>query len=238
MAIHKNHWRNRLFIGIVTAAMLISTAASPLFAQPPKGPRPGGPSSPRPWGPTPPPPRYRYDDHHHNDFGKTLAVIGAVGAAAAIANGMSRYDYYRRTQPVVIVPSQPSTVIIEKPVIVEKTVTVERPVVADTTEGTYSPKLGASFRIDKVQIPGNRFIAARLLSDPVEGSPLEKIGLQKGDVITRLDDNAADSLSELDRHEKSTLVRYIKTGTTKVLLANVYIPTESEVPVSEGYSAP
>jgi hypothetical protein len=153
---------------------------------------------------------------------------------------MSRYDYYRRAQPVVVVPSQPSTVVIEKPVIVEKTVTVDRPVFVDDNGGTYSTKLGASFRIEKIQIPGNRFTAARLLSDPVEGSPLEKLGLRKGDVITRLDDSAVDNFSELDRHMKNTLVRYIKTGTTKVQLASAYIPTDSEMPAGDDdeYKAP
>jgi S1-C subfamily serine protease len=170
-----------------------------------------------------------------------MAIIGAVGVTAAVVNGMSRYDYYRRSRPVVVVPSQPSTVVVERPVIVERTVTVEKQVAADSAaDGTYSPKLGASFRIEKIQIPGNKFVAARLMSDPVEGSPLEKLKLRQGDVITRLDDSAADSLSELDRHERNTLIRYIRTGTTKVVMAKVYIPTDEETPVlpDDEYHAP
>ncbi|GHT21405.1 hypothetical protein FACS189419_02270 [Planctomycetales bacterium] len=157
--------------------------------------------------------------------------MGAVGVTAAVVNGMSRYNYYRYNPPVVVTQA-PSTVVVEKQTV------VERPVVVDSSDGTYSIKMGASFRIEKMQIPGYKFTAARLLSNPVEGSPLEKLGLRQGDVITRLDDSPADNLAELDRHVKNTLIRYIKTGTTKVNLGTIYIPTDSETLPADEYSAP
>jgi hypothetical protein len=184
-------------------------------------------------GPPPPP------HHHHgpSDFDKALGVIGAVGAVAAIANGYSPYGYYRHSPAVVVVPPRPSTVVVERPVVVEKPVIVERqvfiekPVSAIPVQSSdyYSPKLGAMFMIQNMKIPGYTFTAARLTSDPIEGSPLNVIGLRKGDVVTRLDDEAVDSLQELERHEKNTLIRYIKTGTTKVQLAKIYIPTDKEL---------
>ncbi|GHT17958.1 hypothetical protein FACS1894189_4880 [Planctomycetales bacterium] len=197
-----------------------------------------GPPPGRGFGP-PPPPHHR---HGPSDFDKALGVIGAVGAISAIANGYSPYGYYRRQPDIIVVPSRPSTVVVEKQVVVEKPVVIEKPVYIDssgTAGGSYSPKLGASFRIEKMQIPGYKFTAARLTSDPVEGSPLNKVGLRKGDVITRLDDSAVDSLGELESHEKNTLMRYIKTGTTKVQLAQIYVPVDSEVvPGEDTYNAP
>jgi len=130
-------------------------------------------------------------------------------------------------------------VVVERPVIVERQVVVERqtPVIVGS-EGSYSPKLGAFFRIENMEIPGHRFTAARLMSDPVEGSPLRDIGLRKGDVITRLNDAPASTLAELERHAGNMAMRYIKTGTTRVLLANIYIPRDSEVFDSGTYHAP
>jgi C-terminal processing protease CtpA/Prc len=79
-----------------------------------------------------------------------------------------------------------------------------------------------------MQIPGYKFTAARLTTNPVEGSPLEKAGFAEGDVITRLDNTRVDNLAELERHERDTNIRYIKAGTTTVQLTNVYIPTDKE----------
>ena len=223
---------------IAGSLILAFTAFSvtPVTAQPGRGPRPS-------FGrPVPPPPPHH---HHHrgpSDFDKALGVIGAVGAVAAIANGYTPYGYYRHSRPVVVVPQQPSTVIVERPVVVEKEVIVEKPVYATPSlpNDYYSPKLGATFKIQNMQIPGYKFTAARLTSDPLEGSPLADIGLVKGDVITRLDDDTVNRLEVLERHEKATLVRYIKTGTTKVKLGRIYIPTDEDLtPVeSETYYAP
>ncbi len=212
--------RNRV-VGLLVLSMILASVA-PALAQP--GRRPPGP-------PGPPP-----GHHHHgpSDLDKTLRVIGAVGAVAAAANGYSPYSYYRRPQPVVVVPQPRPTVIVERPVVVERPVIVEREVVVERKPELlptdhYSPKLGATFVIQNMKIPGYVFKAARLTSNPLQGSPLYDLGLVKGDVITRLDNSPVDNLDELDRHEKNTQIRYIKTGTTKVQLARVYIPTDAEL---------
>ena len=224
----------RLGAGLLMLALCVSMVSAPAMAQPPRRP---GPPPGRYYGPPPPYRPYGPPPHRSSDFNKALAVIGTVGAVAAIANARNNSYYYYRQPTVVVAPPRP--IIVEKQVIVEKPVVVERQVpVVVSGEGTYSPKLGASFRIESMQIPGYRFMAARLTSDPLPDSPLHGIGLRKGDVVTRLDDSPADTFAELERHERNTLVRYIKTGTTKVLLANVYIPTDSEVLSDETYNAP
>lgn len=218
----------RLVVGLLVCSMAFVTI-SPVLAQP--GRHYPGPPRPPYHGPPRPP------HHHHgpSDFDKTMRVIGTVGAIAAIANGASRYSYYRQQQPVVVVPAQPTVVVqkvVERPIIVEKV--VDRPVVVEKTVAVpmgdnYSYRLGAAFEIQKMQIPGYKFTAARLTSDPVEGSPLSRLGLVKGDVITRLNNEAVTSLSVLDNHERSTAVRYIKRGTTKVVLDKIYIPPDDEL---------
>jgi hypothetical protein len=180
-------------------------------------------------------------------------VLGAVGSIVAAANGYSPYGYYPR-RPVVVVPPQPIVVtqpaaplVVERPVVVEKKVIVEKqvPVVLPpnnlplATDDYYSPKLGATFVIQNMQIPGYTFKAARLTSDPVVGSPLNEIGLVRGDVITRLDNEIVDSVNVLDRHDASTVIRYIKTGTTKVQLGKIIIAKPINLPAdSERVYAP
>jgi hypothetical protein len=233
----------QLGAGFLALALCISVFSAPALAQPP---RRSGPPGGRPYGPPPPPPPRRGP----NDLDRALAIVGTVGAVAAIASARNNSYYYNRQYypyrspysyrpPTVVVRSPPSPIVVERQVVVEKPVVIERqvPVVIDSS-GSYSHKLGASFRIENMQIPGYRFTAARLTSDPLPDSPLYGVGLRKGDVITRLNDSPADTLAELERHERNTLIRYIKTGTTKVLLANVYIPTETEVRGNETYYAP
>ncbi|MDR1925053.1 MAG: hypothetical protein LBQ66_11840 [Planctomycetaceae bacterium] len=188
-----------------------------------------------------PPPRHDYH-HRHNDFDRTVRVLGAVGSIVAAANGYTPYDYYHR-RPVVVVPSQPVLVTQPvSPVVVEKQVIVERqvPVVVSntTTQPTlttdyFSPKLGATFVVQNMQIPGYTFKAARLTSDPLPGSPLIPLGLAKGDVITRLDNESVDSVAVLEKHEANTVIRYIKTGTVKVLLGKIYIPKSTDAVIAE-----
>jgi hypothetical protein len=224
----------RLGTSFLVLALCVSMFSAPALAQRYGGYPPGHPFGGRPYGP--PPPHHR---HRPSDFDKALAVVGAVGAIAVIANARnSRYNNYYRP-PAVVVNPRPAPVIVERQVIVEQPVVVERHVpVIINSEGTYSPKLGALFRIENMQIPGHRFTAARLTSDPMPNSPLNRIGLRKGDVITRLDNNPADTLAALERPERNTSIRYIKTGTTKVLLDNIYIPTDAEVFGDGIYHAP
>jgi len=159
--------------------------------------------------------------------------------------------------PTVVVEQVP--VLVETPVIIEREVVVEKPVYIETPgsaaispdstvqyvdppleedmlpmlqlepgEG-FSPKLGGIFRIENMEIPGYRFSAAKLTSDPLEGSPLYELGLRKGDVVTRIGGTHIDAFDVLDQHEKEVEIRYIKADTERVLLAKVYIPTEEEL---------
>ena len=179
-----------------------------------------------------------------SDFEKTLLIIGAMGRVAAIANHSpySPYHYYRYhycRPPIVVIKPQP--VIVERHIVVETPVIIERQIIVqeataveqeerlDDGEGLYSLKMGASFNLEPMQIPGYAFTAARLTSDPVEGSPLHEVGLQAGDAITRLGGTAVTELEVLEKQEGETEMRYIKANTTKVLLANVYIPTDDEI---------
>ena len=205
----------RSLAGLLILVLCFSVFSASASAQPPR--RYGPPGRP-PY--IPPPPR------RPGDFDRALAIVGTVGAVAD-AISSSRYGYryppyYRYpVRPVYVAPPPP--VVIERPVVVQQQVTVPVP-----PEGSYAPRLGASFRIENMQIPGYQFTAARLMSDPVAGSPLNGVGLRRGDVITRLDNNPADSIAELERHVRDTTIRYIKAGTTKVLQTNIYIPTDTE----------
>lgn len=175
-----------------------------------------------------------------SDFERTLRIIGMMGRVAAIANHApySPYYYYRYhySRPPVVVVEQPP-VIVEKHIVVETPVIIDRQIIVpekqeelqDDNEGLYSLKMGASFNLESMQIPGYAFTAARLTSDPVEGSPLHELGLHEGDAITRLGGTAVNELEVLEQQEGNTEIRYIKAGTEKVLLANVYIPTDDEV---------
>ena len=220
-----NRKMTRLVASFLLPTLCISMLCSPAWAQPPR--RPGA----YPPGRYAPPAPYR----RASDFDRTLAVIGTVGAVAAATAYARNNSYYRYPRPpyyrspyyhtpaVVVAPQRP--VVVERQVVVEQPVIVERQVpVVVGSDGSYSPKLQASFGIETMQIPGYRFTGARLISDPSPDSPLNSIGLRQGDVITRLDSNPADTLAELERHDRYTQIRYIKAGTTKVLLGNIYIP--------------
>jgi hypothetical protein len=99
----------------------------------------------------------------------------------------------------------------------------------------YAYRLGAEFEIQTMQIPGYVFRAARIVSEPEFGSPLNQLGLQVGDVITRLDGIPVTNYAELDRHAYRTVVRYIKAGTTYPRNGVIYISGGSPVsPVMVG----
>ena len=90
--------------------------------------------------------------------------------------------------------------------------------------GSYSPSLGAEFRVETFNLPAfGQFTGVRLVSVPSFDSPLRNLGLQPGDVITRLDGVRTDNLNELENHYSWTQVRYIKTGSQTVRIANILI---------------
>ncbi len=90
--------------------------------------------------------------------------------------------------------------------------------------GSYSQALGAEFRVENFSLPAfGQFTGVRLVSAPNWNSPLRKLGLQAGDVITRLDGVRVDNLGELENHYSWTEVRYIKTGSQMVRIGSIFI---------------
>jgi membrane-associated protease RseP (regulator of RpoE activity) len=80
--------------------------------------------------------------------------------------------------------------------------------------GYFSKRLGAQFVIQTIQIGNFPAVkAARITSQPRPGSPLEQLGLEIGDVITRLDGIPVTKKTELENHIQETQVRFVKTGT-------------------------
>ena len=221
----------RLVAGLLILALGMSVLSVPAFAHGVSFYGPGGFYNYHPYyHPFYPPPR------RMNDFDRTLAVIGTVGAVAAIANSRHHHYYYHRPPAVVVAPRPP--VVISRPVVIERPVIVERPApIPFVQDDSFSPNLGAWFRIERMQIPGHVFTAARLTSEPLPDSPLNRLGLRRGDVVTRLNDNPVNTLAELDRHVGNSSIRYIKTGTTRVLLGNIVIPANVDGQNS-GYLAP
>ncbi len=93
----------------------------------------------------------------------------------------------------------------------------------------YAWRLGAEFEIQTIQVPGYVFRAARIVSEPEFGSPLNQLGLQVGDVITRLDGIPVTNYAELERHAYRTVVRYVKAGTINPRNGVIYISGGSQV---------
>ncbi|MCA9055147.1 MAG: hypothetical protein KDA75_15000 [Planctomycetaceae bacterium] len=88
----------------------------------------------------------------------------------------------------------------------------------------FSPRLGARFLVEETFLPqfGN-FWAARIVSEPEFGSPLCQLGLDEGDLITRMDGLPVMSTCELERHILDTGVRFIRAGGQNVFKGTMYI---------------
>jgi len=106
--------------------------------------------------------------------------------------------------------------------------------------GYRSDKLGGEFvgKRMKITVGGNAngqsyiFFGARVLQLDRD-SPLRRLGMVEGDVITRLDGNTLDIgmsmagtrqyLPELDQHYGLTDIRWIKQGTSRVIVEKVQL---------------
>ena len=90
--------------------------------------------------------------------------------------------------------------------------------------GTFSRPWGARFHREKFLSPKyGEFWAARIVSIPVEGSPLHKLKLTRGDVITNLDRAPVYELQELEIHAYDTLVYYMKEGVISLKQGRLWI---------------
>jgi len=104
---------------------------------------------------------------------------------------------------------------------------LQEPTYRVATGSYYSPRLKARFVLQYMSIPGHSFWGARIV-DLNYDSPLRRIDLKVGDVVTRLDgirvstgrfqktDYATGSLvwqlPQMEKHYSRTHVRYIRTG--------------------------
>jgi hypothetical protein len=90
--------------------------------------------------------------------------------------------------------------------------------------GYFSPVLGARFEIVQVRIASGGLVnGARLVEEPIAGSPLEGEGLVVGDTITHLDGTSVSQTSELERHEQNTKVSWIADKTQVTRSFNIFI---------------
>ena len=88
----------------------------------------------------------------------------------------------------------------------------------------FSRRLGARFVVQKFYLPEfGSFFGARLVSEPEHGSPLRQLGLEQGDVITRLDGTPVTDTDELEKHILDTNVRYIRAGESRVRAATMIV---------------
>ena len=88
----------------------------------------------------------------------------------------------------------------------------------------FSSRLGARFEVQSIQIGAFSPVwAARIVSEPQPGSPLQQLGLRIGDVITRLDGIPVTHTAELDRHVYDTQVRFIRAGSQYVEEGTMFV---------------
>jgi hypothetical protein len=74
----------------------------------------------------------------------------------------------------------------------------------------YSQSLRAEFYWDRFYFPNCGYQWAACAMEIDDNSPLRAIGMQSGDIITRLDDIVLTNLDSLDQHYCWTKVRYYR----------------------------
>lgn len=89
--------------------------------------------------------------------------------------------------------------------------------------GYYSPSLRGFFAVRWFRRGPFVFPGAKLLGEVDFDSPLNRLGLRSGDIITRLDDRRVRDYDELERHYADTSVRYIRQSTGNVRVGMIYI---------------
>lgn len=160
----------------------------------------------------------------------SLVATFALGSACFAGDGLKLQQVIQKPRVnqvirQVIDRNQPQQVVIGNPGQIES-----RQVVIDPGFGGqpvlayFSRRLGARFEVQPIQI-GNfaPVSAARIVSVPQPGSPLSQLGLEIGDIITRLDGIPIQNEQELDRHVYDTVVRFVKAGSNQVQQATMYV---------------
>ena len=129
--------------------------------------------------------------------------------------------------PRQVVINEPQLNVPQQPIQVQQPAQVQQLVIDPSQPNPlayFSPRLGARFLIQPMFLPqfGN-FMAARIVSVPEFGSPLLQLGLEEGDVITRLDGLPVVNLAELERHILETGVRFIRAGEQSVCQGTMFV---------------
>jgi hypothetical protein len=82
----------------------------------------------------------------------------------------------------------------------------------------FSSQLGCRLKIEVVTLHDlGSFTCAKLISNPVPGSPLAELGLVRGDMITRLHGSRIHSEADLRCQTGDILCRYVKAADCLVL---------------------
>lgn len=161
---------------------------------------PAEPLAPRDDGPPPP----------STELASNLASNGGQPSPALSADPSGPPSIVPQGAPNGAAPLQPSQLILDPN--------------QTTLPAYFSPRLGARFVMQPMFLPQfGQFLAARMVSPPQPGSPLQMLGLREGDAITRLDGIPLQNVVQLEQHILQTDVRFIRHGQQHVERGIMYI---------------
>ena len=158
-------------------------------------------------------------------FVATLAVASSCFAGGNGVRQVIRNPVVNQVLRQVIHNGQPQQeTLVNPPQVGVQQVIVDPGYGGQPVLAFFSRRLGARFEIQTIQI-GNfaPVSAARIVSVPQHGSPLSQLGLEIGDVVTRLDGNPVNNEAELERHVYDTVVRFVKAGSDHVQQATMFV---------------
>lgn len=174
-------------------------------------------AQPRHFGP---PPGYYHGPPGRPHYNRNLDSISRIfGAVAIIADSQRPVQQVVVAPPPPVVVGRPPVVVVETtPTVIERPVVINRPAnVVYAVPSGYVGQLRTQFSLQKMKIPNfEEFTAAVLVTDPPKGSPLDTVGLRKGDAITRVNEVKVSGIDDLEYAQGETTIRYIKSGTTTV----------------------
>jgi hypothetical protein len=107
-------------------------------------------------------------------------------------------------------------------------------------ETSYTPGFSPRLRIYYEWVRYGGAYGARLTADPVPGSPLlqEQIQLERGDMITHLDNSPITGPAELENHHGQTAVAFVNVRTGQPQASWAFLPAmNAPVPGNSGRSA-
>lgn len=154
----------------------------------------------------------------------TVSITSTSFAGGSQCKKAVKHHVNQVIRQVVSAPPTVRQVIVNRPPVQTQQVIVDPGYGGQPVLAYFSPRLGARFEIQSIQIGNFEPVwAARIVSQPEYGSPLHQLGLTVGDVITRLDGNPVSTEHELERHVYDTTVRYVKAGSDHVHQDTMYV---------------